>query len=187
MSDYSVSIGDHQYQVKITNNRVLLDNCPAPDNLIPINGSGLHLLRQDSRMMEVHVKPQADDMYEVLVNGKRVLVRVESNFRGRELRRWNSPAEGKKPGVRGASWDGESSCTAAGDLVAPMPGLVVNVLVQPGDQVQKDQVLVVLESMKMQMQMCSAISGKVARLAVQAGAQVEKGALLVKIDPSKTE
>jgi biotin carboxyl carrier protein len=48
--------------------------------------------------------------------------------------------------------------------------------------VEKGQVLVLLESMKMQMQMRAPIAGRVSKVAVQRGAQVEKSTLLVQID-----
>jgi acetyl/propionyl-CoA carboxylase alpha subunit len=50
-----------------------------------------------------------------------------------------------------------------------------------GDPVEKGQVLVVLESMKMQMEFRAPASGKVVRLMVQTGMHVEKGALLVEV------
>jgi biotin carboxyl carrier protein len=70
----------------------------------------------------------------------------------------------------------------AGALLAPMPGIVISVAVKEGDTVERGQVLAVLESMKMQMQMRAPISGRVTRVAARPAAQVEKGALLVQID-----
>jgi biotin carboxyl carrier protein len=63
-----------------------------------------------------------------------------------------------------------------------MHGLVVDVPVHIGDTVEKGQTLVVLESMKMQMQLRSPRPGKVAKVVVQSGNQVEKGALLVQFE-----
>ena len=71
---------------------------------------------------------------------------------------------------------------AIGDLVAPMPGVVIQVLVEAGDVVEEDQILAVLESMKMQMQIRAPFAGRVKRVNALAGAQVEKGMLLVQID-----
>jgi len=70
----------------------------------------------------------------------------------------------------------------AGSLNAPMHGLVVDVAVHEGDSVEKGQTLVVLESMKMQMQLRSPTPGKVSKVTVQSGCQVEKGALLVQFE-----
>ena len=68
-----------------------------------------------------------------------------------------------------------------GDLRAPMPGSVVSVLVKEGDCVIQGQTILVLESMKMQMQMRSAVAGIVAQVAVKPGQQVNKDTLLVAV------
>ena len=62
-----------------------------------------------------------------------------------------------------------------------MPGMVVNVLVQTGDYVNQGQTLVVLESMKMQMQLRSTISGTVTLVSAKPGQQVTKDTLLVSV------
>lgn len=66
-------------------------------------------------------------------------------------------------------------------LIAPMPGLVVRVSVQPGDQVQAGQPLVVMEAMKMENELRSTSAGTVNTVRVQPGAVVEKGAVLVEL------
>jgi len=66
-------------------------------------------------------------------------------------------------------------------LVAPMPGLVVRVDVQPGDAVQAGQALVVMEAMKMENELRATAAGVVAVVRVQAGVAVEKGAVLVEL------
>jgi len=49
--------------------------------------------------------------------------------------------------------------------------------------VESGQVVMVEESMKMQMQLRAPVAGRVEKIAVKPGAQVEKGALLIKIVP----
>lgn len=66
-------------------------------------------------------------------------------------------------------------------LIAPMPGLVVRVLVQPGDQVQAGQPLVVMEAMKMENELRTTAAGVVAAVLVQPGVAVEKGSVLVEL------
>ena len=66
-------------------------------------------------------------------------------------------------------------------LVAPMPGLVVRVLVQPGDAVAVGQGLVVMEAMKMENELRAATAGTVRAVHARPGAAVEKGALLVEL------
>jgi biotin carboxyl carrier protein len=63
-----------------------------------------------------------------------------------------------------------------------MPGLVIEALVKEGDEVEEGQPLVVMESMKMQMQIRCPKAGRVSGLYVHAGQQVEKGAILVNVE-----
>jgi biotin carboxyl carrier protein len=67
-------------------------------------------------------------------------------------------------------------------IVAPMPGKVVRVLVQQGDKVQAGQGLLVVEAMKMQNEIRSPKSGTVDRLLVKEGQPVNSGEVLAWID-----
>jgi pyruvate carboxylase subunit B len=62
-----------------------------------------------------------------------------------------------------------------------MPGLVVRVHVQEGDEVQAGQGLVVMEAMKMENELRAAAAGTVKRVHVAPGKAVEKGAILVEL------
>jgi len=62
---------------------------------------------------------------------------------------------------------------------APMPGLVVRVLVPEGERVEAGARLVVLEAMKMENALRAPRAGTVARVHVREGVAVEKGAPLV--------
>ncbi|MDX6688656.1 MAG: acetyl-CoA/propionyl-CoA carboxylase, biotin carboxylase, biotin carboxyl carrier protein [Solirubrobacteraceae bacterium] len=69
--------------------------------------------------------------------------------------------------------------SAGGTLEAPMPGSVLRVGVQAGDSVSEGDVLVVLESMKMELQVVATEGGTVEEIAVAAGDRVGRGQLLV--------
>jgi biotin carboxyl carrier protein len=106
---------------------------------------------------------QEADTYQMnMFGGRRIITRITNRLG----RRSQACAEGE----------------GAGSLNAPMHGLVVDVPVREGDTVAKGQTLVVLESMKMQMQLRSPRDGKVAKISVQPGSQVEKGAALVQFE-----
>jgi acetyl-CoA/propionyl-CoA carboxylase biotin carboxyl carrier protein len=66
-------------------------------------------------------------------------------------------------------------------LEAPMPGSVLDVRVRPGDSVRAGDVLVVLESMKMELEVVAPEAGTVERLSVAAGDRVSGGQVLVAI------
>ncbi len=67
-------------------------------------------------------------------------------------------------------------------LAAPMPGLVLEVHVQPGDRVEVGSPLVVIEAMKMQNELTSEVAGTVMQVPARAREAVESGAPLVSIE-----
>jgi 3-methylcrotonyl-CoA carboxylase alpha subunit len=81
---------------------------------------------------------------------------------------------------RAPSGQGES---AGGRVLAPMPGRVLQVAVQPGDSVTRGTVLLVLEAMKVQMRITAPADGTVASVGARVGELVEDGAELVVLDP----
>ena len=62
-------------------------------------------------------------------------------------------------------------------IIAPMPGKIVRVLVAPGEQVEADQGLLVIEAMKMQNEIRSPKAGKVEKM-VREGQTVNAGEIL---------
>lgn len=64
---------------------------------------------------------------------------------------------------------------------APMPGTIVNIVVKPGDKVKKNQVLVVLEAMKMENEIVSPAEGTVIAVNVTKGQTVNPGESLVQV------
>jgi geranyl-CoA carboxylase alpha subunit len=70
---------------------------------------------------------------------------------------------------------------AGGRVVAPMHGVVLEVLVEAGQRVGRGERLAVLEAMKMQHELLSPVDGEVSAVAVAAGAQVAADDLLIDI------
>ncbi len=68
---------------------------------------------------------------------------------------------------------------AHSEIKAPMPGLVVKILVADGERVKKGAKLIILEAMKMETQVRAEIDGEVAEVLVTPGQQVDPKDLLV--------
>ncbi len=83
---------------------------------------------------------------------------------------------------RSAGIDPFSAADGEQEIVAPMPGKVVRVLVAPGDQVTARQGLVVVEAMKMENELRSPKDGRVKDVRVQQGMSVEAGRVLVIVE-----
>lgn len=128
---------------------------------------GLSLVLDDGRgaSREVQIVP-AGAPGELLagLDGRTVAVRVN----GRRRRR------GGADGVPHA--DGEQQ------VVAPMPGRVVRILVAPGDQVAARQAVIVVEAMKMENELRSPKAGRVKHVGVTPGMSVDGGRVLIVIE-----
>jgi biotin carboxyl carrier protein len=69
-----------------------------------------------------------------------------------------------------------------GAVNAIMPGLIIKVLVSPGDEVKAGDVLIILEAMKMESEICSPIDGVVKEVLVEKGANVSQNQPLVTVE-----
>jgi 3-methylcrotonyl-CoA carboxylase alpha subunit len=71
-----------------------------------------------------------------------------------------------------------------GGLHAPMPGKVLQILVQVGEQVVAGQTLALMEAMKMEHSIRAPFAGVVAELLYASGEQVAEGAALIRLEPA---
>ena len=83
---------------------------------------------------------------------------------------------------RARSKSGGSEGSAAREVKAAMPGKVVRVLAQAGEEVEAGQGLLILEAMKMQNELKSPRAGVVAAVRVQEGNTVTSGQVLVTLE-----
>ncbi len=129
-----------------------------------VSGQPVYSLIVNGKSHESYVA-QVDDIWQVLLRGRLYPVSVEDE---REKR------------LRAAAG---SSIAETGEfhLKAPMPGLVVTIPVAEGQEVKKGQVLLILESMKMQNELKSPRDGKVNRIKVRAGESVEQRQTLLSV------
>lgn len=81
---------------------------------------------------------------------------------------------------RGRS-DRETS-VGGNDILALMPGTVKQILVAPGDSVERGQTVIIMESMKMELTIAAHRDGVVKRIPVEQGGQVEKGMRLLELE-----
>ena len=163
---YFVTVGGRTLEVELDGDRVVVDGVAS-------------VVRRESI-------PRTP-MEQVLVDGRAVVLSLEPDGLGR----WVA-------GIRGGRYEvsvvderthhvqqlvGAGTAATGQSLKAPMPGLVVRVLVAEGEEVAAGQGLVVLEAMKMENELKAAGSGVVRTVRVAAGATVEKGQLLLEIGP----
>lgn len=125
------------------------------------------------RSYDVFFGPETGDERIVYVNGKAVTVRLARQVGG--LR-----AAGRRSGSTAAHVVGAQQ--GALNVVAPMPGRVVKVLVKVGDLVSAHQGVAVVEAMKMENEVRAPRAGTIKEVRVTQSALVEAGAVLVVIE-----
>ncbi len=133
-------------------------------DLSTVSGESLYSLMVNNESYEGYVYPD-EERWQVLLRGQFYQVRVEDE---REKR--------LKLAERGFAQPGAEFV-----LKAPMPGLVAAVPVSEGQQVEKGQTLLVLESMKMQNELRAPHAGTVARLRVKTGESVQQKQILLNV------
>lgn len=77
--------------------------------------------------------------------------------------------------------------TSQGSATAPMPGVVVSWIAQPGAPVQAGDALLVIESMKLQMTIEAPQNGTLEALPFQPGQTFQRGAVLARVRPEETQ
>jgi len=70
---------------------------------------------------------------------------------------------------------------AESDIKAPMPGLIVDIMVKPGDPVEEGTVLFILEAMKMENMIKASGPGEVKAVSASKGDSVEKNQVIIEL------
>jgi biotin carboxyl carrier protein len=135
-------------------------------DLAAVSGQPLYSMVVNHESYEGYVYPD-EDRWQVHLLGQFYQVRVEDE---REKRLGSS---GQQAILSGTEFV----------LKAPMPGLVVAIQVSEGQQVKKGQTLLILESMKMQNELCAPHNGTVSRLRAKVGETVQQKQILLNVTP----
>jgi biotin carboxyl carrier protein len=125
------------------------------------------------------------NVFSVLRNGQSYEVRLAAGDDGRltlQTRHHEFVAEVVDPRAWRGRRHGAVEAKGRQQVVAPMPGKVVRLLVKAGDKVEAGQGLLVVEAMKMQNEVRSPKTGTVERLLAKAGQPVNAGEVLAWID-----
>ncbi len=162
---YVATIDQRTYAIDILpDGKLLVDGEERDAGFLSLDDKSLYSLLVDHISYEGLVE-EIDGQYNVLLWGALYTVKVMDE---RELRLAKASAAFVPAG-------GELS------IRAPMPGLIVDVPVTPGQEVRAGQTLVILESMKMQNELKIPRDGRVHQIHVKPGDSVEHNKILITI------
>ena len=139
--------------------RVTLDGQPVAADAAVVAPYTLSILL-DGQSHEIHVTPSTDGTLKLQIGAQEFTAEII------DPRAWS----GRRHGAVEAEGPQQ--------VVAPMPGKVVRLLVKPGDHVEAGQGLLVVEAMKMQNEIRSPKSGTVERVLATEGQPVNAGEVL---------
>ncbi|MBP7960439.1 MAG: biotin/lipoyl-binding protein [Caldilineaceae bacterium] len=159
---YFATIGSNEYEIEISQDTVTLNGAVLDVDLAQSGVPELYSLILGGASYEALIEPSAQD-YAVTLRGEQFHVRIEDE-RTRRL----------SAGRRGPA-------APQGDLSirAPIPGLVVKILVEVGQTVEEGQSLVLLEAMKMENEIRAPRAGLIKQIDASTGNRMEQGAVLM--------
>ncbi len=137
---------------------------------------------------EVVVGDAKEDMVQVVVNGVPYQVKIDNTPEKparavyAPVRPVCAPSTASAPVQTAPAPAGCAPAMGAGVVKAPIPGLVLEVMVKVGDAVQAGQVVATMDAMKMENKLTSAIAGTVKEIFVQKGTEVSTGDKIMTIE-----
>lgn len=134
-------------------------------------------LKEDEKPAEAGKASSGSDSYKITLDGKS----------------YNVSLNGKQATVNGKSYnfdvaDGESQSASTASsgktesIEAKMPGVVIKILAEEGEEIEAGQSVMILEAMKMETELKSAVTGTIAEVNVKVGDQVKAGQVLLTVN-----
>ena len=163
---YRIEIGGRKLETSIAADTVELDGRAHIARMGAVGTSPLRIMVLDGRSYEVVAVPGSErGKWRLSMGGEQFEVDV---------------VDERQHAIR-AMLGRSAHAPAGGKIKAPMPGLIVRVLVEEGQVVPAGAGIVVVEAMKMENELTAATAGVVKKVLVVPGATVEKGQVLVEI------
>ncbi|MGH7458520.1 MAG: biotin/lipoyl-containing protein [Longimicrobiaceae bacterium] len=163
---YLVTVAGRELEVDLSGERPAVDGAVVSAGLAPAHGPALQHLDLAGRSYTLLAsRDDREGSWRIVHRGVPYRV-VVVDERARAIR----------------EMVGEKAVEEKKSVTAPMPGLVVKVEVEEGEEVKRGQGVVVIEAMKMENELKSAADGVVAQVLVSDGETVEKGAVLVVLE-----
>jgi biotin carboxyl carrier protein len=161
---YTVSTNNSSYKIEKENDTWKLNGENIFLDQIQISETNYHIIKDDKTYDVDIIKFNKEDKTALVkVNGTKYELKIADKFD--EL-------------LKNLGMD-NLSAKKVNNIKAPMPGLVLNILVDDGTVVKKGDALIVLEAMKMENILKSPTDGTVKRIAVKKGVAVEKNQVLI--------
>lgn len=161
---YKATIDKSTFEITSEDEGLVINGEPLTWDFVKIEKDYFHILyKNKSYRAEVVKTDYTSKTFTLKINGRIYPVAVKDKFELLlEKMGMNVGASGKINSIK-----------------APMPGLIIDLKVKPGDEVKAGDPLLILEAMKMENILKSPGDGKVKTVKVEKGNSVEKGQILI--------
>ena len=161
---YKSTINNHSFEIEPTEAGFLVDGKTVEWDLVKIREGYFHILYNNKSYRAELVKTDRESKtFTFKINGRIRTVTLKNKFDLLLEKMGMNSAGGNKLNV----------------IKAPMPGLIVDLKIQVGDNVKQGDAVLILEAMKMENILKSPGEGVVKNLNVKKGDSVEKGQVLI--------
>lgn len=162
----AVTPGNKKYVIRNPFSEELKINGHKQDIKIFEDEEGFTFLEFKNKKYLAEITDKSQNKYTVLLNGLSYSFTIESPISYRRRKYLEKHKEISKLEI----------------VSAPMPGKIVELLVEPNSRVKEGEPILILEAMKMQNEIITQVSGKIQKIYVKAGDSVAKDEVLMEIE-----
>ena len=165
MNEYVATINNTKRKIRVEENNLFIDEKKFHFELQPLN-SNIYLFKLGNKFYEVYCRSLSEDKVSVMLGGRHFEVLIRTLLQEKAAMMIESKAD----------------LNHHSEIKSPMPGLILKVKKQRGDDVDAGEPVLILEAMKMENELRSPSKGKIREIFAKEGIAVEKGAVLFIVD-----
>jgi glutaconyl-CoA/methylmalonyl-CoA decarboxylase subunit gamma len=162
----AVTPGDDKYVVRNPFSEDLRINGHKKEIKIFENEEGFTFIEFNNKKYLAEITDKNQNKYTVLLNGVSYSFTIESPISYRRRKYLDKYKQHNKVEI----------------VTAPMPGKIIELLVEESSHVKEGEAILILEAMKMQNEIIAQVTGKVRKISVKAGDSVTKDDILMEIE-----
>jgi biotin carboxyl carrier protein len=162
----AVTPGDVKYVVRNPFSEDLRINGHKKDIKIFENEEGFTFIEFNNKKYLAEITDKSQNKYTVLLNGVSYSFTIESPISYRRRKYLDKYKQHNKIEI----------------VTAPMPGKIIELLVEESSHVKEGEAILILEAMKMQNEIIAQVTGKIRKITVKAGDSVTKDDVLMEIE-----
>jgi biotin carboxyl carrier protein len=162
----AVTPGDNKYVVRDPFSEELRINGHKKEIKIFENEEGFTFIEFNNKKYLAEITDKSQNKYTVLLNGVSYSFTIESPISYRRRKYLEKYKQHNKIEI----------------VTAPMPGKIIELLVEESSHVKEGEAILILEAMKMQNEIIAQVTGKIKKINVKAGDSVTKDDVLMEIE-----